>query len=110
MLVCQRFSVLTYSSKMKPGFLLVQWAGCGSRDWEGSLGALGNKDSSVPTFPAVVSSVQEPALSSQLCRGEPGDAENAGLAEICRVPSAELNDVTFAKCPKAYVSHPQMGS
>ena len=109
MLVCQRFSVLTYSSKMKSSFLLVQWAGCGSRDCGGSLGALGNKDSLAPIFPAIVKNMQERAISSQLCRGEPGNLENTSLAEICRLPSAELNDVTSAMFSKAFVSHPQIG-
>lgn len=75
-----------------------------------SLRALGNKGSLAPTFPAVVPNMQEPGLSSQLCRGEPGNLENAGLAKICRLPSAELNDVAFAVFPKAFVSHPRIGS
>lgn len=83
---------------MKPGFLLVQWAGCGSRDCAGNLGALGNEDSLAPTFPAVVPNVQKAALSSQPAEG---NLENAGLAEICRLPSAELNDVAFAVFSKA---------
>lgn len=69
MLVCQWFSVLTYSSKMKPGFLLVQWVDCGSRGCGGSLGALGNKDFLAPTFPAVVPNMQELALGSALQKG-----------------------------------------
>lgn len=74
---------------MKPGFLLVQWAGCGSKDCGGNLGALGNEGFLGPTFPAVVPNMQEPALSPQLCKSDPGNPENAALAEICGLPSAE---------------------
>lgn len=109
MLVCQRFSVLTNSSKVKLGFLLVQWAGCGSKDCGGSLGALGNRGFLGPTFPAVVPNMQDPALSSQLCRSDPRNPENVGLADNCRLPSAELSDVVFAMFPKAFVSHPWIG-
>lgn len=49
---------------MKPGFLLVQWAGQGSGDYRGSPGALGNEDSLSPSFSALVPNTEEPALSS----------------------------------------------
>lgn len=65
------------------------------------MGALGNEGFLGPTFPAVVPNMQEPALSPQLCRSDPGNPENVALAEICRLLSAELSDVVFAMFPKA---------